>query len=213
MSNRKNVRRRSAESAALYPSAGGPERGTSLINPGTGVLGSSSTLRRRQWQPTPAAPRAGLRNTRSEPPRVLQRLHDLSPDYLIQDASRCGFHVNRREFESCPVGRIEDPTVGPFLARPDRTATSMSLPRRYGSGAGIAPHPTATSGNWNRVSYLPVVGVVAGFTVSVPTGSSPSSPPSENSADSTSVFPSVWFSTYAASTYSPATLIPAPTLK
>jgi hypothetical protein len=27
-----------------------------------------------------------------------------SGDYLIQDANRCGFHVSRREFESCPIG-------------------------------------------------------------------------------------------------------------
>jgi len=47
------------------------------------------------------------------------------------------------------------------------------------------------------------------------TGSSspPRRSPSENSAESTSVFPSVPSSRYAASTYSPATLIPAPTVK
>jgi len=43
-----------------------------------------------------------------------------SDDYLTQDANRCGFHLNRPEFESCPVGRIEEPSEGPLLARPDR---------------------------------------------------------------------------------------------
>jgi len=43
-------------------------------------------------------------------------------DYLIQDANRCGFHVNRWEFGSCPIGRIEVPSEGPLLARADRSA-------------------------------------------------------------------------------------------
>jgi hypothetical protein len=63
-----------------------------------------------------------------------------SGDYLIQSANQCGSHVNRWEFESCPIGRIEDPSEGPLLARPDRMASShlFSLDR---SPPGDLPPP------------------------------------------------------------------------
>jgi hypothetical protein len=63
--------------------------------------------------------RAGTRQT--EPPRLFRRAPlPWSGDCLIQDPNRCGFHVSRREFESCPVGRIDEPSEEPLLARPDR---------------------------------------------------------------------------------------------
>jgi hypothetical protein len=55
-------------------------------------------------------------------------LHE-SGDYLIQDANRYGFHVNRREFESCPMGRR--------------------------SGMGVRAHPTSTSGGEILSEFAP----------------------------------------------------------
>jgi len=51
-------------------------------------------------------------------------------EYLIQDANRCGFWVNRREFESCPVGRIEEPSEGHLLVGQDR----MPVLRHHSNG-------------------------------------------------------------------------------
>jgi hypothetical protein len=53
-------------------------------------------------------------------------------DYLIQDANRCGFHVNRPEFGSCPIGRTS--------RSPHLVLRAMGMARR-----GFPFSPTRTS--------------------------------------------------------------------
>ena len=62
-----------------------------------------------------------------------------SGGYLIQGANRCGFHLNRWEFESCPVGRIEVPSAEFFLDRPDRPLALEHHPCRSFPHLGRAP--------------------------------------------------------------------------
>ena len=77
-----------------------------------------------------------MTRTASDPPEA--PLPD-SGDYLIQDGNRSAFHVNRREFESCPVGRIEEPSYGPLLARPDKMPVLRHHSNRWSPHFGRTP--------------------------------------------------------------------------
>jgi len=68
---------------------------------------------------------------RRDPPRLSRKLHYLSRNHLAQGANRCGFHVNRWEFESCPVGRIEEPSEGPLRATWQGVQASLLTKREW----------------------------------------------------------------------------------
>jgi len=90
----------------------------------------------------------------------------LAGPVTIQDANRCGFHVNRREFESCPIGRIECCLQGPLLNRPDRMLArshhpNCSLQRLGRRPAWSCVHPSpqgiespAISGRFTRLDLV-----------------------------------------------------------
>jgi len=110
-------------------------------------------------------------------------------------------------------GIVSDPSKDFLLPGGNYNHHPLSLRERVRvrekqTGRGVQPPPGHKRKSVNSTYSVPT-GAGAGASSWPP----PSSPPSENSADNTSVLPTGSSITYAASTYSPATLIPAPTVK